>query len=169
MYSFITYFLKSDPQTTEGQIVKIADEISGLVNDLFFYSLYIQQHITCIESYKVYISLLDILNNLKHSCNQNDTRTIKFYNLVNELINKTTVENKEKLEDFLIKEIEIQTQTSSCCAAILPTKVNFINPTKSNFDDVKETLYRIIHNDEVIKKNNKEGSEILKKKFVLII
>ena len=174
------YLLFPYPLTLNGDIIRIADEISSLVRDIEYYSKFLKAN----QKNKYYIieeKILDILNILKS----------KFIGQGKdfELIEKTKKLIKSEITgddliDYLIKKLKYNSQSFEIIEKNkyndIPLVLNWNNKDQKNycipllnfeddisvlFEAIKKAIYGIIHKDKIIKDNNTEGDNYINKIF----
>lgn len=179
-YNITQYLLFPYPLTLNGEILRLADEISALVRDIEFYSSYLKgKHINEYQIIKE--KILDRLNILKSVylgqgreyslidkvitliSRQNNAEDLIEY-LVNSIIYEPElfeiIENKKFNSIPVIVKWDNKTEKNYCKPLL-----DFKEPVKTLFDEIKKCIYGIIHNDSIISSDNKEGIKQLKTVF----
>lgn len=175
------YLLFPHPLTLNGDIIRIADEISALVRDIEFYFKFLKGK---NKQDKYYIIAEHVINkvNILKSKFIDDTDACLFIDKVKELIFAET--SGDDLIDFLIKNIEYDPSTfkiiekkefnnvpiiirwndlkeKKYCRSLLSFNKNI----DVLFKEIKNAIYCIIHNDKSIKKDNDAGKKYIQKVF----
>ncbi len=175
------YLLYPYSLTFEGEILRISDEISGLTKDLYYYFEYVSK--TAEE--KRHIIRSKILNTVEILKAKFDDESIcNFLNCFYSVIYNAEDKNlqMEKITKYLISKIvvsgditEIETKTGkphndirayvSIANGRCKPLISFDSETDSIFNTLKSSIYGIIHNDKIIKKDNDKGEKLLKRAF----
>lgn len=174
------YLLFPHPFTIEGEIIKIADEISALVRDIEYYSLFLRKN--NVSEYQIIKAKVnDRLTILKSKLIGKNKNT-ELIELIDTLFE--TSNNSEKVIDFLIKEIDynnanfeildeknfskkeiIVNWNSLTAKAYCRPLIGFKQDTANLFNEIKRCIYSIIHKDRTIEEDNQKGKQKLKKAF----
>ncbi len=181
------YLLFPHPLTIEGEILKLADEISGLVRDMENYFKHLKKHSRDSEYQIIKAKVLNELSiqraviDAKYCKADKMAPAAKFIDLVYGLID--TARGADELIDFLICQIDYSSENfevisnrnfnnksllvnwkqadDKFCVPLLKLELS----VEKTFKKIKSCIYQIIHTDKDIKKNNKTGEENIQKTF----
>lgn len=174
------YLLFPYPLTLNGDIVRVADEISAMVRDLEYYSKFLKKN--HVNQYQiVFAKVINELNILK-SKYVGENKQYDLINLVNDLLSSKI--SGDVLIDYLVENVDINFDSYEIIELkkfnSVPLIVNWDNAQEKNyckpllefnkdvnelFKKIKKCIYSIIHEDKSIKDDNDIGKEYIKNVF----
>lgn len=159
------YLLVPEPLSLEGSIVKIADEIACLSYDYFLYFAYLKHNCMDKKSNICISRINNLINQLfSYSVNVGNFKGITLLDSLNKLISSPSKNNCNELIKNLIYCLELTNNGKRGCDSLL----NFNCYNQYLFNNIKDTIYSLIHNDFYISKDNQTGAKLIQRYFYFL-
>lgn len=172
--SISNYLFFKNPISLLGYIIKYADEISCLVNDLYYFGIYIEKNCDVRQKHIINIQITSFIKNLDFYYPNNEIiaqikillgitsgdRNNAKNKLIKKLIDNLSVSNSLNCQYFI--------KSTNNRLRKIPKYINLIefnNNIKHLLLILKQKIYSMIHSLNIIKTNNKQGSEQLIKAY----